>query len=147
MTIARADTESIIVRRVGPLMTVSGMAITITGGNGDLNDPLGYAIRSLGYSVLSVVSIVDADVAQVTDAEIDEFLDICTIRTLYAILGNYDDVDIKVGPRDEKLSQLREQVENKIALLEKQAEISYGFGLSTPEARVIVDDFVEHTDE
>lgn len=148
MALTRANTESILVKRCGPLLTVADMdGSTIDGTNADLNDPIGRAVRDLDYTVTSVVSIADADVAQVTESEYDQFLDMATLHTLENILGNYDDVDIKAGPRDEKLSQTVKQIERKIGRLKDKIEDLYGWGLSAPVARVITVDTASHGDE
>jgi len=147
MSLTRANAEAILVKRVGPLLTAADMAVTVVGTNDDLNDPIGRAIRDLGYTVTSVVSIVDADVAQVTESEYDQFLDLATLRTLESILGNYDDVDIRVGPRDEKLSQTVELIEDKIKRLRDALERDYGWGMAVPVARVVTTDFASHGDD
>ena len=111
-------------------MTAAGMDTSVTGGNVDLNDPIGHALRDLGYTVDSVVLVADADVDDVTDSETDEYLGLAELHTLEAVLGNLDDVDIKVGPMSESLSQLAERVERKISRLRAQLERDYGYGLS-----------------
>lgn len=143
MSLTRADTEFMIVPRVGPALTAAGMdGTTVDGTNASLNGPIGKAVRYLGYTVASAVLVADADVAQVTDAETDQFLDLATLYTLEAVLGNLDDVDIRVGPRSESLSQLAKQLERKIARLSKQL----GTDLPTMEAGYIQLNFREHDD-
>lgn len=143
MTITRANAEGMLVAATGPLLTAAGMAVTVIGSNADLNSPIGRAIRDLGYTVTDITSIVDADVAQVTDAQTDEFLDVATYQTLEAILGNLDDVDLTTGPRTEKFSQLVKQVNDKIARLLKRLDTLYGYG-QTITAGVIKLQFAEH---
>jgi len=144
MTLTRANTEFLLEARLGPLMEAAGMVVTVVGSNADLNGPIGRAVRALGHSVASAVLVADADVAQVTDAETDEFLDYGNLYTMSAILGNLDDVDIRVGPRSESLSQLADQVERKIIRLQKQMERDYGYGLAEVESGYIAQDFAEH---
>jgi len=144
MTLTRANTEFLLEARVGPLMTAAGMSDTVGETSLALNDPIGRAIRQLGHAVASVVLVTDADVAQITDAEIDEFLDVATLCTLEAILGNLDDVDIVVGPRSEKLNQLAQQVERKADRLRTALAATYGYGLAAPAAGYIQKDIAEH---
>lgn len=145
MTLTRADTEFLIVPRVGPPMVAAGMdGTTVDGTNVDLNGPIGHAIRDLGYAVTSAVLVADADVAQVTDAQTDEYLDTSTYYALWAILGNLDDVDIRVGPRSEKLNQLALQVERMLARMLERLEDEYGFGGSIVSAGYIQKDIAEH---
>lgn len=144
MTLSRANTEFLIVARTGPLLEAAGLAVTVAGSNADLNDPIGRAVRACGYTVTSLVLVADADVAQVTVSQYDEFLDVATLHTLEAILGSLDDVDITVGPRKEALSQLAAQAERKIKRLRDAMALAYGYGLAIPVAGVITQDIAEH---
>ncbi len=146
MGFARNDVEKMLVNRVGPLLTAAGMSVSyeLVGGNVDLNDPIGRALYYLDYTVDDRTAITDADVAQVTDAQYDEYLDVAELYTLQAILGNLDDVDITVGPRSEKLSQLAAQVERKLKRKEKLASDLYGYGLATLGTGVLYTPFAEH---
>lgn len=147
MALTRANTEFLLAARCGPLMTAAGMdGTTVDGTNVDLNGPIGRAVRDLGYTVTSPVLISDADVAQITVAQYDEFLDTATYHALEAVLGNLDDVDIKVGPRSEALSQLAEQVERKLKRLKEAMEDAYSYGMAVPVAGYITKEFAEHDD-
>jgi hypothetical protein len=117
---------------------------TVDGTNASLNDPIGKAVRYLGYTVTNPVLVSDADVAQVTDDETDQFLDIATYYTLNNVLGNLDDVEIRVGPRSEKYQQLAEQLERKLERMKKQLENEYGFGYTTPQPGYITLNIAEH---
>lgn len=144
MALTRANAEFILEARTGPLLTAAGMSTDVDGTNVDLNDPIARAVRDLGHTVTSAVLVADADVAAVTTAETDEFLDVATLHTLEAVLGNLDDVDIKVGPMSESLSQLSERVERKIARMLAQLERDYGYSLSTVFTGYIQRDIAEH---
>jgi len=144
MALTRANAEFLLVAQTGPLLTAAGMATTVAGSNASLNDPIGRAVRNLGYTVGSAVLIGDTDVAQITDAQLDEFLDVATLHVLNAILTNLDDVDITAGPRTEKLSQLAVQVERRAIRLQTTIAQAYGYGLAVPEARYITVNIAEH---
>lgn len=144
MTLTRANTEFIVVSRVSPLLTAAGMATTVIGSNADLNDPIGRAVRYLDHTVDDPTLVDDTDVARVTDSETDEFLDLTELFLLYSILGHLDDVDIAVGPRSEKLSQLAKQVEQLIDRLRRRMAMQYGYGLATPVSGCITRKFAEH---
>lgn len=145
MSLTRASTEFLVVPRVGPAMTAAGMdGVTVDGTNVDLNGPIGKAVRYLGHTVASAVLVADADVAQVTDDQLDQFLDLTTLYTLEAVLGNLDDVELRVGPRTEKFNQLAEQLERKIKRMTKQLEKEYGFGLSVLVPGYITLNIAEH---
>lgn len=144
MALTRQAAEILLVARVGPLLTAADMDGTSTSGNNlDLRYVISRSIRNLGYTV-DPIFIEDADVAQVTEAQYDEFLDVAELLALEAILGNLDDVDIRVGPRSEKLSQLAAQVERKIKRLAKRVEDLYSYGLSAPVAGYLTVEFAEH---
>lgn len=140
MALTRANVEFLLVARVGPLLTAAGLAVTVAGANADLNGPIGSALRALDYTVASAVLVADADVAAVTDAETNEFLDLATLFTLEAILENLDDVDLTVGPRSEKFSQLAEQIERRIERLRS----ILGLDMVTPESQHITLQIAEH---
>jgi len=144
MSLTRANAESIVVQRVGKLMTLVGFATTIAGSNANLNDPIGHGIRELGYTVTDITSVSDADVAQVPVAKYDKFLDYCEYYTLINILGNFDEVDSRVGPRSEKLSQTIQLLENKIARKKKMMDLLYGIGYANLSSGYITNVFVEH---
>jgi len=141
MTLTRANTEFLTCADVGPLMTAAGMdGTTVDGTNADLNGPIGRALHDLGHAVASFVLVANADVDDVTDAQTGEFLDRVILHTLEAVLGNLDDVDITVGPRSEKLSQLAAQAERRVARL----RVTLGAGMVTPAATVITLNIAEH---
>lgn len=145
MSLTRANTEFMIIPRVGPAMAAAGMdGVTVDGTNVDLNGPIGKAVRYLTHPVASAVLVTDADVAAVTDAETDQFLDLATLYALEAVLGNLDDVELRVGPRTEKFNQLAEQLERKIKRMTKQLKDEYGFGMSTITAGYITRNIAEH---
>ena len=144
MALTRANVEFLIVARTGPLLTAAGMAVTVAGANADLNDPIARAVRALGHAVASAVLVANADVAAVTTAETDEFLDLCELFALQNILGNLDDVDIKVGLDSEALNQLATKVERAIERKQKVIARLYGYGLAVPTVGYIRHDFAEH---
>ncbi len=144
MALTRANAEFLTVARLAPLLEAAGLAVTVLGANADLNGPIGRAVRDLGHVVDSAVLVDDADVARITVAQTSEFLDACELHTMNAILGNLDDVDIRVGPRSEKLSQLAMQIERKIKRLLASMATAYGYGMAIPEAGYISQDFAEH---
>jgi len=141
VTLTRADAEFLTIASVGPAMTAAGMdGVTVDGTNADLNGPLGRALHDLGHAVASFVLVTDADMALVAVAETGEFLDRLTYYTLEAILGNLDDVDLTVGPRSEKLSQLAAQIERRA----KRLRDAWGIGMAMVTAAVITTDIAEH---
>lgn len=146
MTITRANMEAIIVSRCNRLMAFVGMAVTITGSNSSLNDPIGYSIRRLGYSVINIGSVTDTDVANIKDDEIDEALDYAEMRTLESVAGNMDAVDISNGPEKENFSQVSTSLEKRIKSLTDKITASYGSG-AIPETGSLIYNFAAHNDD
>lgn len=144
MTITRAQVELILIKRCGLLLIAAGLdGVTINGTNGDLNDPIGTALRACGLSVTDVTSVADGDLASVSDDLFDQLFDIAEHRTLLNIEGNFDQVDITLGPRSESRNQLAAQIRAKIDRLEARISRLYGIGLGTLSAGVIGLDFAE----
>lgn len=147
MTITRANTEVILIARVGAIMTEAGLdGSTIDGTNADLNDPIGWAIRRLGYSVVSIVLVADVDVASVGEAEYDEFFDYAEYRTLQNIRGNLALVDIRQGPQDLKYSQLAAQIGKMLDTMTADMKREYGFGLGELGTGTIIQEFQEQVE-
>lgn len=144
MTTTRANIEAVLVRRCGKLLTAAGLdGTTIAGTNGDLNDPIGWAIRQCGGTVATLTSVVDGDVSSVNDADADKLLDLAELRTIETIEGNLDGVDITVGPRSESLNQLSVRVRAKLDSKRAQLQRDYGFGVGTLTAGVVSLDFAQ----
>jgi len=128
MSLTRAQVEEDIVRRAKGKMSLVGMAITTAGSNNDLNNPLVVAFRACGLTPASQVPTTDADLVNLSDEQIDEFLDRAELRLFENIYGNIDFTDIQVGPRRKALGQLAEQVEKLISQKKEAIYSNYGEG-------------------
>lgn len=147
MAVTRAQVETMLVRRRGKLMSAAGLAVSVSGANADLIDPIGYAIRRLGGSVASIIAITDTDIATVSADDLDGLLDISELRLLQNIKGNLDVVDITTGPISEKLSQLSDSLQEDIKTLTAKVEDEYGVGGTELEAGVLKMNFAEHNED
>lgn len=148
MSVTRANVESILVARCGALMEAAGMdGSTIDGTNTDLSDPIGYSLRQAGYTVTNVAAVANADLSGLAADDYDQVFDVAELRTLESVLGNLDDVDIKLGPRSESLSQLAKGLETRIQRLQAKVEREYGVGASVLQAGVIALDFADHNED
>jgi hypothetical protein len=121
--------------------------VTVAGSNADLDDPLGWALRQLGYTVADITSVTSAEVVSVSTTNLDKFLDFSEYRVLENILGNLDVVDTKLGPRSESLSQLARQVQSRLDKLAKKLEDLYGFNAPFLEAGFLELDFAQHNEK
>lgn len=104
MTITRQDVEQVMDRRVGAAMDLAGMSTGDGNINPWLTDPLRWALYMLGYDATSVVSVTDADLADVPAGAYDALLDLCELRALEAVRTNYTDVTTRVGQVEEDRS-------------------------------------------
>ena len=144
MAVSRANVEYVVSGRVGPLMTKAGMdGTTVDGSNADLADPIAWALQTAGYSVADITNPTTAEVASAL-TDILEVTALAELRTLENLLGNLDDVDTSVGPRDEKLSQLAEQVQKRLDWLAKWIEQLYGHGVAPLTTGTLTYEFAEH---
>lgn len=141
----RIIAETILVDRLGPMMAVAEMAVTIVGTNGDLDDPLAWATRGVGGSTATHNTVTDAELALVATADLDDLVNLAEWRTLKNIQGALNAVDITTGPRSEKLSQFADKVQQMLDNLEPTIE---GLGVLTAAmtAGYISLDFAEHNE-
>lgn len=126
MAITRAQVEASVVGRLRGKMALVGFAVTTTGSNADLNDPIAVALRKMGKPASNPVG--DGDLSSLSGVELDELLDRAELRTLQNIAGNLTLVDVSVGPRRESLGQLGGQIEKQIESLSRFIEREFGPG-------------------
>lgn len=138
----RAQVEAILVKRCGPMMAVAGMAVTVTGSNADLADPIGWGLRQLDYD--ASINPTTAEVEAVPTAEFDEFLDYVNLGLLENISTNLDATDTTVGPRTEALNQLTDRIEGRLTRLLEKMRVEYGYGTTPLTTGTITYEFAEH---
>lgn len=144
MSLTRATVETILIRRCGQLLEQCGLdGVTSNGQNADLNDPIGKAVRTLGYAVAYAAFVDDGDLSAVADDETDALLDVAELRVLESCAGNLTTVDITIGPRSESLGQLGARLEQRIAAVRARVLADHGIGLGTLNADVITLDFMQ----
>lgn len=145
----RAQAETILIKRVGDLLTQAGLdGTTHDGTNTDLADPIGYALRSLGHTTADPSSPTTAEVAAVAAADTDEFLSLAELRALETILSCVLDlVDTTVGPRREAYNQMADGLQAKIARLTQQLQQQYGSTLGDLEIGVIQLQIAQHSED
>lgn len=146
---SRAQIEQLLVSRQAKRMVFVGLAITYAGANADLNDSIGYAVRTLGGTTANPVSVADTDIDPVlADAEagLDAILDVAELRLLRTIKGNLDAVDITSGPFTEKYSQFGNGLDKDIDRAEKQVQ-QWGVDPVQVEAGVVTLNIMQHGDD
>lgn len=143
MAVTRANLESLVVGRVGPLMEAAGLGVSVTGSNSSLAAPLAHATRDVGGTTADPLTVTTAELAAIATADYDDLFDLSEYRVLETVITNLDDVDITAGPRSEKLSQLVAQVERRLERLDSVMR-----RLTNPlTAGYISLDFVEHGED
>src|SRR5215212_491512 len=126
MAVTRANIETILIRRCGKLLSAAGLdGTTVSGANADLNDGIGSALRTLGYTVASLVSVADSDVSVVADSEIDQLLDLAELRTLESVAGNLDKVTIQSEDQRKQWSDLAARLETTITRMRSRYSALY----------------------
>lgn len=103
----RVDIAEIVHRRLRGLATDAGLSFATTGNltEGDYTDAISAALRSVG-AVDPDTDVID--VALITTATLDTVIGQTSSEMLSQLELHYATLtDIKVGPREEKLSQIR----------------------------------------
>ena len=136
MAIKRAQAERILIDRCGSLLIAAGLdGVTHDGSNPSLNDPCLYGLLRLGYtSVTNLQGITDDDLSIVANDEFAAFLDLAELRCLYNSQGAFlEQVDITIGPRQERFSQRTSNLKKRIEMLEDRIERDHGVGVGELE--------------
>ena len=135
MALTRQNAEAILFRRLGPAMSRADMDITREGKNPYLGDIFVWSLLEMGYDAPSdLVDPSDADLAQVEDTDLSQFLDLSEWRLCMTVIGNLDDTDEKLGPSGQWLSQFAKQMQRHLKDLESRLMANYGWGSSTLDA-------------
>lgn len=132
----RAELETVLVNRLRGKLSYVSLAVTHAGANADLNDPMRRAILFMGGSVASM-TVADSDLSGFSGWPAEQLMDIATIETLKAIIGQCYDVDQGVEADYQRLSQFADQCQKQLAYLEEQARNPYGPGIPAPASGVI----------
>ncbi|HMN11834.1 MAG TPA: LytR C-terminal domain-containing protein [Bellilinea sp.] len=138
MAITRAQVDLILIRRCGAMLAAADLdGTTVDGSNYDLADPVASALRNLGFAVSDPTTVTDSDLGAVDSDTLPALLDLAELRTLETVLGNLDEVDIRLGQRDEKFSQLADRLEKRITRLSEKVAREHGLGGGSMQAGAI----------
>lgn len=128
----RADIELELVSRVGGWLTFVGLdGTTVNGTNASLNGPIRYGIVTSDGTVINPSLVIDADVATVASADLDQLYDLAELRSLENALSQFTGVDKKAGPVEIKSSQFADRLAKRITDLRSSIAITYGIGGAT----------------
>jgi len=115
----RAEAEQETVSRLSGFMSAVGMAVTYAGSNSDLNSPIGWAVRTAGGTVGDISNVTDADVATVSSAKLDDFLDLVELRTIESCMGRNVLVDISASAHRQSLGQIGDRMASRAEALRR----------------------------
>ncbi len=132
MAITRAEVEFLLEKRLGRYLSRAQMAVTAGQENPHLVDPLGWALRQLGYSPASLVTITNSDLAAVAAAHVDALLDLAELRTVESMLTNLSDVNVTAGPVSTDWSNLRTDLLKLAPAKRSNVAAMWGHLLATP---------------
>lgn len=135
MAITREQLDTIMVRRIGSLLTECNMDGTTTDGtNTDLVEPLRWALAQAGYSTASIVDVTNTDLLSVATTDLDKLLDLFELRCLESASTKFTNVDEVAGPRERKYSQLGRRLADLINDKSKLIESEHGIILRSRPA-------------
>jgi hypothetical protein len=128
MALTRAQVEQAIVNSTSGFMSGVGMAVTYTGSNADLAQPIDNAMRALGYAVEIPLAPSDTDLQAVPDARLELLLGVVRLFTIRACVGRFAEIDEQAGTDEQKLDQLGKRMQAEAAALAEDLLNRYGFG-------------------
>lgn len=129
--------ETLLLRRAKSIMNEVGMDVVPSGVNTDLADPINEALTMMGMYADDPTTPTDADLSSVTNADLLKMLDLSEYRLLINVFQNFDDVDVRIGHRQEEFSQLANRILQRVDRLRTHIREEYGIGLQDLQAGVI----------
>lgn len=132
MTVTRTQVEYIITKRLGGYLARAEMTGETGEDNEYLADPIGWAMRLLGYSPASIITVTDDDLADVASGHTDALLDLAELRTIESMITNLDDVNITAGPVRSEWTALRTDLMKQLIAKRSAVSAMWGHLLSTP---------------
>lgn len=129
--------ETLLLRRAKSIMNEVGMDVIPSGVNTDLADPINEALTMMGMYADDPTTPTDADLSSVTNADLLKMLDLSEYRLLLNVFQNFDDVDVRIGHRQEEFSQLANRILQRVDRLRTHIREEYGIGLQDLQAGVI----------
>jgi hypothetical protein len=97
MSLTRIGVESAMVGRLGAALTALNLSTVKDGTNADLNEPMAAGLDWFGVQPIDRSSITDADLANLDDSVIAQYLDLVEIRALESFV-----TAVAFGPRSQQ---------------------------------------------
>ena len=144
MALTRAQVDVILLKRAAHLMLAAELdGTTDDGTNPDLVDPIASTLLLLEYSVADLSEVTDEDLAPVIVDDYSALFDLSELRLLQNILGNLMVTDYGLGPRSEKLGQIRDGLIKRLQQMDDLLE-EYGIRRAM-KTDMLIFDISEHT--
>lgn len=131
MAFTKAAVDSVLVARVGPIMSAVSFSVATDGTNPNTVESIRIGLQSLGFNSASLTAITDADLAGVSNDDLPQLVDVSEWALRTACLDALQDVDSQVDRDSQKLSQLADRWAAKIDKLFAQLKSNYGYGASS----------------
>jgi hypothetical protein len=126
MPLTRVSLATEVVGRAGGFLSAVGLPITADATNTTVMLAGRKALARVGIAPITAGAFVDADVAAVPAARVEEYYDWATLETLRIVLLSSTGVDQRVDNDEQKLSQLADSLRKAIALLMETIDDEYG---------------------
>lgn len=134
----RAEVEAELLSRAGALMLTADLdGHEKDGSNEDLAGPIAFSLRQLGITPAKFRDVTTADISAVSEADVDQLLDVAEWRLWKNIQGHLDDADLTIGDRSERYSQLQPVVQARITESERLIKRLYQIGEGKLSAGVL----------
>lgn len=123
----RSDIETVIIARIGKILTFVGLdGTTKDGTNVDLNDPIADALETQSLTPISRIAIADADTQRVATGNSQWFLRDVELRALYTVLNQFIYYSETFVDNTERIIEVRQGVEKRVDCLEKEIKHRWG---------------------
>lgn len=130
----RAQIETTISRRCGPLLALAGMTAIVQPGD-DLASPIAWAVRQLGGATADPTQPTAAEIAAISSA--DALFDLTELAALESALTRYTGVNQTSQGESSENDQIRAALTNAVDRKRALIERTYGTQAATLTAGVI----------
>lgn len=148
MAVTKQMVQQVLITRLGRVLTDLSFEIVLSGDLEYLEDPIGWGLRMIEISTADLSLVTNAEVASMSDDDVDEFLDYAEYRLIGNLVKNAPEVDVKIGHRSEEFSQLANRLIQMFDRKRTEIRQIYGFGLGGLTAgRIDLDSLTTSDDE
>lgn len=132
MALTRAEAEGILIQRCGKMLAAAGLdGTTVDGTNASLTDPLGVALRHLGFSPAGLVTVTTSDLSGISASNVVEFFDVANLAAMRNALNNWTEPDQVAGQDNRQdLGKLRTDLRATVEVEEARLADLYNYGVA-----------------